>query len=364
MRQLSPRRLATLLALGALAACADSVPTEPGVVAAAAKMRAIQTDENVGISSVLDAINAQLEAEGADHRVLKAEFLFDGNSWDGATSTIVFANNRFKGIGAEWVPNDLRRGGRLGLTYANAIGDAAQDSRPVTRNPDGTGLRFMAYSELETVLNEGVSAWANQSCLRRPVELVVPAANTNPDIFDDQLLGVPFDPDGPTGPAPVIPARPVPSAPYVQPADIVQAGWLARTFFDRVAPNGGASIIGVTLTSVFVSGGQLTDVDNNNLADTRRAEIYYNTAFAWGSTGALNVVDSYSIIAHETGHAFGLGHFGKVFVTKKDASDGIAIAEIKYSPKAMMNAVYITGRSALAATDISSFCSIFARQQK
>ena len=369
MRQLSPRRLATLLALGALAACADSIPSEPSAVATAAKMRSIESDELSSTSYVLEAINAQLEAEGADHRVLKAEFLLDGTQWDGVTSTIIIANDRFKGIGTEWVPNDPRRGGRLGVTYANAIGDATQDDRPLTRDPNGANLRFVPYDQLHTQLNEGVVAWANQSCTRRPVQLVVPAANTNPDNFDDLILGFPFDPDG-AGPLPAQPAaRALPTVPYVQAADIVQAGWLSRTFFDRLSPpNGSAGIIGVTLTSAFIVPGsspaQLSDIDGNGLADTRRAEIYYNTRFAWGTTQAGNVVDFYSVIAHETGHAYGLNHFGKVFATKKDGAGGITVAEIRYAPYAMMNAVYITGRNELAPTDISSYCNIFGRQQK
>ena len=359
-----------LLAAGALSACADSIPVAPAAVAAPAKLRAIESDEVFSVSSVLAAMNAQLEAEGADYRYLKAEFLYDGNSWDGVTSTIVIANDRWKGIGTEWVPGDLRRGGRVGITYANAIGDATQDDRPVTRDPNGANARFVPYSQLATQLDEGVNAWANQSCVRRSVQLVTPAAGTNPDFSDDAILGVPFQPprlpDG-TLPAALPPVRALPTVPYVQAADIVQGGWLGRAFFDRLSwPSGSASIIGVTLTSVFVSGGQLTDVDHNKLADTRRAEIYYNTRFAWGTTQALNVVDFYSVITHETGHAFGLNHFGKVFVTRKDATDdgGLAINEIKYAPYAIMNAVYITGRNELATTDISSFCNIFGRNIK
>ena len=56
----------------------------------------------------------------------------------------------------------------------------------------------------------------------------------------------------------------------------------------------------------------------------------------------------------------GLGHFGKVFVTKKDAADGLSIEDVRYAPYAMMNAVYAGGRKELVGSDNSSFCSIWA----
>jgi Metallo-peptidase family M12B Reprolysin-like len=372
----SVRRVLAVLALGALSACAESIPSAPSALVGAPKFRSIASDEKAQVSSVLAQINARLEAEGADHRILKAEFLYDGTTWDGASSTVVVANDRWKGIGTEWVSHDMRRGGRHGVTYANAlatplVGTQLQDDRPFTRDPNGANLRPVDYAQLRIQLNEGVTAWSSLSCNRRPVDLVEVADGTNPDFYDDAILGFPFDPDGPNGPLAQQPAaRPLPpeeTMPYVQAADIVQAGWLGRTFFDRLSPpSGSAGIIGVTLTSVFVSGGQLTDVDNNNLADSRRAEIYYNTRFAWGSTRAANVVDFYSVIAHESGHAFGLNHFGKLFVTKKDAADdgGLSISEIKFAPYAMMNATYITGRNELATLDVSSYCSIFGRELK
>ena len=36
------------------------------------------------------------------------------------------------------------------------------------------------------------------------------------------------------------------------------------------------------------------------------------------------------------------------------------IADIKYAPKALMNAVYVTGREEIAGTDVSSFCAVWA----
>jgi len=49
-----------------------------------------------------------------------------------------------------------------------------------------------------------------------------------------------------------------------------------------------------------------------------------------------------------------------VFVTKKDAADGISISDVKYAPYAIMNAVYVTGRNEIAGNDNGQFCAIWA----
>ena len=100
---------------------------------------------------------------------------------------------------------------------------------------------------------------------------------------------------------------------YAQVSDIVQAGWQVPGFFTAFAGAAGNNIIGVTFSFFFVDeNGDPTDINGDGRADTGLAEIYYNTRFAWGNSGALNVVDTYTITTHETGHAMSLGHFGKV----------------------------------------------------
>jgi hypothetical protein len=353
-------RLGALAALVGAAACADapvapnapatSTPFGPSLASASAATLAANpftTDafagENVMVSPTLSALDDALAASGSKLRVSQAELLMDGNTYDAASATVLIANNRSRGIGSEWVAGDPRRDGRVGVTWAFG---SNHPSLPYTRNPDGTNLHQVALADLEPQIEEGIAAWRGEVCSVAPVTKVAIAPNTDPDQLDEYFRGL------------------ATSRNYVQAADIVEAGWQPSAFFTNIAGASGNSIIGITFTFHYIDdAGNPTDIDHNGKFDTALAEIFYNTRFAWGNSQALNVVDFYSIITHETGHAMGLAHFGKVFVTKKDAADGTQIADIKYAPKAMMNAVYVTGRSELAGTDNSSFCQIWANKK-
>lgn len=307
-----------------------------------ASAKAGNVDDPPVVSQFLADLDAQLAAAGSNLRVAKAEFIVDTANWTGASQTLI-ANDRSHGIGIEWVAGDPRRDGRIGVTYAL---DPRQGREPFTRNPDGSGLRQLPFPELEPFIEETMSAWRGRSCSSTPIERVAVPPGLDPDLLDQTFLGA----DG--------------GRPYQQVSDIVQAGWQLPNFFTAFAGPAGNNIIGVTFTFWYVDGnGNPTDINRDGKADAGLAEIYYNTRFAWGNSQALNVVDFYSITAHETGHALGLGHFGKVFVTRKDAADGIQIVEIKYAPKALMNAVYVTGRSEIAGTDNASFCQIWASKK-
>jgi hypothetical protein len=342
-------RLGVALALAGALACADApVPTSSLAPAGAADARAAETrtaastsDDNVEYSPLLAQINASLAASSATYRITSAELRIAGEGWtNNVTSTVLLASDRYRGIGAEWVKGDPRRDGRIGVTYAFGSNTAIA---PVTRNPDGSNVRLVTPAEQAAYIDEAMSAWRDLQCSSKPITKVAVPAGTDPDIVDQLVRGQ------------------APSQNYAQPADIVHSGWQPASWFRALA--GGASgdnIIGVTLSFGFTdNAGNFTDIDRNGKADLAQSELFYNTRFAWGN-GALNVVDFYSIITHESGHALGLGHFGKVFITKRDAADGLQIADVKYAPKALMNAVYVTGRDEIAGTDQSSFCQIWA----
>ncbi|MEX2152594.1 MAG: hypothetical protein WD825_04595 [Gemmatimonadaceae bacterium] len=297
------------------------------------------SDENATVSIELAQMNEQLAALGANVRIAKAELLLAADGWDAVSSTIVLANDRFRGIGAEWVKGDPRRDGRTGVTYAVGVGRLP---RPTVLRAGGSRT-VATTAELEAHVEEGMDAWRNKSCSNAPITRV--PAGDNPDFVDDLVFGAP--------------------AAYKQVSDIVESRWLPSVFFTAIFGPAGANIIGVTFSFVFDDANGPTDIDNNQKLDLGLSEIYYNSRFLWSDAAALGVaslgtMDFYSIITHETGHSLGLGHFGKVFITKKDAADGLQLSDVKFAPRAMMNAVYFTGRSELAGTDNSSFCSLWA----
>ena len=341
-------RLRSLLAVFAgglaVAACSADPVGDPSSslqsVHAGPAHAAAAADDDAVVSPFLADLDARLAAAGSNLRVARAEIIVD-TSGDRATSQVLIANDRARGLAYEWVSGDPRRSGRVGVTYAF---DPYQGREPFTRNPDGSGLRQMPFAELDPQLETTMAAWRNLTCSDAPIDRVAVPAGTDPDLLDQVFLG--SDGAGRT---------------YQQVSDIVQAGWQHPNFFTAFAGANGNNIIGVTFSFWFVdANGDPTDINGDGKRDTGLAEIYYNTRFAWGNTGALNVVDTYTITTHETGHSVGLGHFGKVFVTKKAAANGIQIADIKYAPKALMNAVYVTGRTDIMGTDNSQFCQIWA----
>jgi hypothetical protein len=348
MRVSSMFRAGSVLALAGLVACAEQPATEPSDVEGAALAKASPTSEAAVVGHpMLSRINARLAARGSKLRVGKAEIRYEGKAYDTQTSTVIFANDRTHTLPYQWVSGDPRRDGRIGVTYAvdpvlqtSAFG---LDNLPAIEI-DGGGFRLSTQAELDGYIEEGMQAWRDRRCADAPIERVAVPAGTDPDLLDDFFL-----------------ERPTPSPTYAQPADIVQAGWQPPLFFENFTPGGSEGILGITFTFVFTDDqGVNTDINGDRKLDTGLAEIYYNPTFIWTNRGAPNTIDFFSVITHETGHGLSLAHFGKVFVTKKAAADGIQIADIKYAPKALMNAVYVTGRDEIRGSDNGSFCQIWA----
>lgn len=356
-------------------ACVDTVPVEPTARLTAAGARAnlaSTSDEVSSVSPALGAINDRLAANGSKLRVAKVELMFRAANYNAATSTIIFADNRARTFGAAWVKGDPRRGGNPGVTYS--IGGNAP-VLPIALNAAGTALTLANPTQLVAQVEEGMQAWRDRSCSSAPITRVGIPAGVNPDFVDDILLD-----------------RPGALATYAQPSDIVQGLWQPREYFRAAAqisglkPEDGDGIIGVTWSfALFDDNGTPadtrddfpTDIDHNGMLDLGLAEVHYAgwldltklpsvVGYIWDNQNRAGfATDYFSIIAHESGHALGLAHFGKVFVSHTALEDGQIFAdEVKYVPKALMNAVYVTGREEIRGTDNSSFCMLWGSKVK
>jgi hypothetical protein len=197
------------------------------------------------------------------------------------------------------------------------------------RAADGTNLTYLVdpadpapladAAAAEAAIDRAVATWAADPCLGGTEIVKRTADGADPDLFDS-LLGFGGRGD-------------------FRLADVVHAGWMPPEFFDAVAgPGGGESVLALSVTFVWVYGstGEPTDIDGNGYLDTATNEIYYNSAFAWGSGG----VDPQTVALHELGHSLGIGH-------------------VSPPPEAVMNPVYDGVRTGLAPLDSAALCTIW-----
>lgn len=250
---------AAACALLALAACAEpeSTTTPEGEVLTPAMAQ--QEGDAPVVSAELAALDAKLAAAGSRYRVAKAEFIVHHEGLVPTTVTTIIANDRARGIGIEWIARDPRRDGRVGITYAIDPAQRHPDPtfgfRPVTRNPDGSGLRPLTFAELETQLEAGVASWRDRPCSDAPADRVAVPAGVDPDLLDELFV---------TG---------APSPNYQQVSDIVQGGWQPNSFFTAFAGAAGSNIIGVAFSFWFVDdAGNPTDIDGDGNRDTGLVE--------------------------------------------------------------------------------------------
>lgn len=290
---------------------------------------ALRADDGAVYSSALADLQAALAASGVSNvSVDQAEILWNAEGYDAASPHTIIANNRTHLLSSQFVENDPRRGGSGDISYLVDQSDGSALSW------DSAGAAVVLPNTVtEAQLDASMAAWNTMNC-NGPGVVKIGDSGVDPDLIDGLVFGNPA----------------LIGTPLV---DITHAGWLPRAFFDAIAPNGSARILGVTFTFIFVDGnGNPTDIDGNRRADVAFREIYYNRRFPWGTGGNPRNVDIQSVAIHEAGHAFGLAHFGKVTLQ----SNG----RIQYSPKAIMNAVYIEEDRRILGTDNASFCAIWA----
>lgn len=272
---------------------------------------AAQGEGDPDVLAAMNAINEQLAASGLGIAVQQIEFFTIGA---GRPSTRIL-QQEFR-----WVPGDPRR-----LAQGNDITYLVDQS-------DGATASGLTSAQTEAAIDRAFATWDAESCLSK-VDLVKRAdGGDDPDIFDS------FFGFGGAG------------DPFL--ADIVNAGWLPRAFFEAVIPGGGRGVLAFSVTFIFTDGaGNPTDIDGNNHLDSALNEVYYNDTFGdpgddragnpWGIDIPLPGIDVETVGLHENGHSLGVGHFGP-------------------PPDAVMNPVYAGIRQDPQAIDQAGMCTIWS----
>jgi len=301
---------ATFMVNTRVAATASSDEAEPGIY-----------------SRTLADLNVALAARGSRNvRIDRAEISVTAAGWQGATT--IYANDRTHQVESLFVARDPRRGGFPDISY---LVDKSDGSALALQGP---GVIVLSNAVTEPRIDASMARWQNAPSCPGPAVTKLADDGTDPDLVDGLIFGDASQIGTPR-------------------ADITHAGWLPAAFFDALAPQGSEFILGVTFTFIFTDDdGNPTDLDHNGRSDTAFREIYYNRAFPWSETAARPGIHIESVVTHEAGHAFGLAHFGKVFEDQNGT--------LKFAPRAVMNAVYVSPFAELTGTDNASFCQIWA----
>ena len=229
----------------------------------------------------MNQANQQLKGQGLKIAVESVEFFTIGAGRPGA---------RIHQESFRWVPNDPRR---------LADGDKMTYLVDQSHGATASGL---SSAQTEGAIDRALSTWAADPAMKKVTIVKRPYTGEDPSIVD-ALFGF-----GGFG------------NPFL--ADIVDAGWYPRAFFEAVGgPGGGRGILGVTFTFVFIDGsGNPTDINGDNYLDEALSETYYNDNFGdpsgdregnpWGIEIVLPGIDVQTVALHENGHALDLGHFG------------------------------------------------------
>lgn len=304
-----------------------------GTLAIHARAQQDPFPEGPAFSQALADVNTALGTQRG-FAIEKAEiFVSADGGYSGATTLI--ADDREHRLDSLFVARDPRRGGFDAISY---LVDQSDGSALAFQFPTGPAVVTLPNAVTEPIIDAAMQRWQNSPDCPGPPVVKVADNGSDPDLVDGFILGDP-------------------SLIGTVQADITHAGWLPAAFFDALEPNGSRFILAVTFTFFFIdSAGHPTDIDHDGHFDTAFNEIYYNRRFRWSEGPSRpRGVDIASVATHESGHAFGLGHFGKVFIDNNDV--------IRFAPRAVMNAVYISPFFELAGTDNASFCSIWARRK-
>lgn len=267
-----------------IASCSHYSVNEPPVQTSETRPGALAKIGGQGDPAVLawmNGANQKLASQGMKIAVESVEFFTIGVGRPDA---------RIHQAPFRWVPNDQRRladGDRITYMFDQSHGATA------------SGL---TSAQTEAAVDRALSTWAGDPAMSKLTIVKRPYTGSDPSIVDG-MLGF-----GGTG------------NPFL--ADIVDAGWYPRAFFEVVGgPGGGRGILGVTFTFIFVDGNGIpTDINGDNYLDEALSETYYNDNFGdpsgdragnpWGIDVVLPGIDVQTVALHENGHDLDLGHFG------------------------------------------------------
>jgi matrixin len=303
---------ATVALLAVVSACDRQTPVAPTVGGTGPSLSnaAAPGTQDPLLAKVME-INAQLRARGARVAIDEISFFRIG----GGRPNVRIHQQPFR-----WVPNDARR---------RADGDRITY---LVRNSRGATASGLTAAQTGPALDAALATWDNAHALKKVTIIKRNETAVDPDIFDGF-----FGFGGTDNEATADPFQ----------ADIVEAGWLPRAYFEAVGgPGGGRGILAFTVTFIFTDDvtGVPTDINGDNYFDTALAEVYYNDTFGnpatdrvgnpWRINQALPAIDVQTVALHENGHALELGHFGP-------------------PPAAVMNPVYAGIRQAPLAPDLA-----------
>jgi hypothetical protein len=261
----------------------------------------------------IEKINKRLKAKGLNLAIEEIEFFTLDNARP---------SNRIHQQEFRWVANDERR-----------LADGDNITYLVDKS-DGRPASGLSSAQTEGAIDRAFNTWSADSCLSN-VDLIKRAdSGADPDIFDwfygYGRYGDPFL------------------------ADIVNAGWLPREFFEAVGgPGGGRGILAFSVSFIFddTVTGEPTDINGDGYLDTALNEVYYNDTFGdrrtdragnpWAINQPLPAIDVETVALHENGHSLGLGHFGP-------------------PPDAVMNPVYAGIRQSPLPPDSSGMCAVWS----
>jgi hypothetical protein len=276
-----------------------------------------QGEGDPAVLALMRQANSRLRAQGLNVAVEQIEFFTLGVGRPG---------NRLHQTGSRWVANDPRR-----------LADGDNITYLVDQS-DGATASGLTSAQTEAAIDRAMATWnSDEKCLANTDIVKRPDPGDDPDIFDGLLgfggIGFPF---------------------Y---ADIVEAGWYPKAFFDAVGgPGGGDGILAFSVSFVFTdNSGNPTDINGDNQADVALNEVYYNDNFGnaggsrpgnpWGINIALPGIDVETVALHENGHSLDLGHFGP-------------------PPAAVMNPVYAGIRHEPLAVDHAGMCAVWSSWPK